>query len=316
MNVLAAKPDPLMGWMESLGDQKRLRLLRLLERQELGVAELCDILQLPQSTISRHLKLLAEKKWIRSRRHGTTHLYRMILDELDPAARRLWLLARQRTEEWNDVRQDEMRLAQTLRQRQSRGQRFFAASAEHWDKMRMDLYGQGFISAALLGLLPRDMVVADLGCGTGAMAAQLAPHVGRVIGVDNSAAMLKAARGRTSQWENVEIRQGDIQAIPIEDAACDAVLLLLVLTYVSDVAATLEEAGRILRPDGSIVIVDLLPHDREEFRRQMGQVSAGLDPTALERQMEEIGFSTDIRPLPPEPNVKGPALFVARARRK
>jgi ArsR family transcriptional regulator len=315
MNVLAAKPDPLMGWMESLGDQKRLRLLRLLERQELGVAELCDILQLPQSTISRHLKLLAEKRWIRSRRHGTTHLYRMILDELDPAARRLWLLARQRTEEWNDIRQDEMRLVQTLRQRQSRGQRFFAASAEHWDQLRMELYGQGFVSAALLGLLPRQMVVADLGCGTGAMAAQLAPHVAGVIGVDNSAAMLKAARSRTAQWAHAEIRQGDIQAAPIEDAACDAALLLLVLTYVSDIPTVLREAARILKPGGSMVIVDLLPHDREEFRRQMGQVSAGLDPKALQRQLEEIGFSTDIQPLPTEPNVKGPALFAATARR-
>jgi ArsR family transcriptional regulator len=239
----------------------------------------------------------------------------MILDELDPAARRLWLLARQRTEGWNDVRQDEMRLAQALRQRQSRGQRFFAASAEHWDQLRMDLYGQGFISAALLGLLPRDMVVADLGCGTGAMAAQLAPHVAGVIGVDNSAAMLKAARHRTADWAHVEIRQGDVQAVPIEDGACDAALLLLVLTYVSDIPAALREAGRIVKPEGSIVIVDLLPHDREEFRRQMGQVSAGLDPTALAGRMEEIGFSTDIRSLPPEANVKGPALFAATARR-
>jgi ArsR family transcriptional regulator len=302
--------------MESLGDQKRLRLLRLLERQELGVAELCDILQLPQSTISRHLKLLAEKRWVRSRRHGTTHLYRMILDELDPAARRLWLLARQRTEGWNDVRQDELRLVQALRQRQSRGQRFFAASAEHWDQLRVDLYGQGFIGAALLGLLPREMVVADLGCGTGAMAARLAPHVGGVIGVDNSAAMLKAARSRTAQWSHVEIRQGDVQAVPIEDGVCDAVMLLLVLTYVSDIPAALREAARILKPAGAMVIVDLLPHDREEFRRQMGQVSAGLDPKALKGQIEEIGFITDIHPLPPEANVKGPTLFAAAARRK
>src|SRR5437764_15174380 len=92
--ALAAQPEMLLSWMEGLADPTRLRLLRLLERHELGVVELCDILQLPQSTVSRHLKVLGDQGWARSRRQGTTHLYRTILDELDPAARRLWLLAR------------------------------------------------------------------------------------------------------------------------------------------------------------------------------------------------------------------------------
>src|SRR5438477_4675116 len=93
--VKSPQPDMLMGWMESLADATRLRLLRLLERHELGVAELCDILQLPQSTVSRHLKVLADQKWVRGRRQGTNHLYRTLLDELDAPARRLWLLARE-----------------------------------------------------------------------------------------------------------------------------------------------------------------------------------------------------------------------------
>src|ERR1700710_1681720 len=86
-----AQPLSLLGWMDSLSDTTRLRLLRMLERHELGVADLFDVVQMPQSTVSRHLKVLLDQKWIRSRREGTNHLYRMILDELDPAARRLWL---------------------------------------------------------------------------------------------------------------------------------------------------------------------------------------------------------------------------------
>src|SRR5881227_2069687 len=89
------QPEALLGWMESLADPTRLRQLRLLERHELGVAELCDILQLPQSTVSRHLKVLADQHWVRSRRQATNHLYRTILDELDAGARKLWLLARE-----------------------------------------------------------------------------------------------------------------------------------------------------------------------------------------------------------------------------
>src|ERR1700759_3205752 len=114
----ATQTDRLMGWMASLADATRLRLLRLLERQELGVVELCDVLQLPQSTVSRHLKVLGDQKWVLSRRQGTTNLYRTLLDELDPAARRLWLLAREQTRDWATTRQDEMRLARRLRQRE------------------------------------------------------------------------------------------------------------------------------------------------------------------------------------------------------
>jgi DNA-binding transcriptional ArsR family regulator len=79
------KPEQVLGWLGTLADATRLRLLRLLERQELGVAELCDILQLPQSTVSRHLKVLGDLGWVRNRKEGTAHFYRTLLDELDPA---------------------------------------------------------------------------------------------------------------------------------------------------------------------------------------------------------------------------------------
>src|SRR5258708_3828329 len=105
-----AQPDALMGWMESLADPTRLRLLRLLERHELGVVELCDILQLPPSTVGRHLKVLSDKGWPRSRRQGPPTLYRTILDELENPARKLWLLAREQTSAWATTQQDESRL--------------------------------------------------------------------------------------------------------------------------------------------------------------------------------------------------------------
>src|SRR3954468_13022475 len=105
-----SQPDALFGWMEALADGTRLRLLRLLERHELGVVDLCDILQLPQSTVSRHLKVLSDQGWVHSRSQGATHRYRMILDEVSLPARKLWLLAREQTEGWATLRQDELRL--------------------------------------------------------------------------------------------------------------------------------------------------------------------------------------------------------------
>src|SRR3954447_7583930 len=114
MVTAAAQPDALLGWMECLSDPTRLRLLRLLERHELGVAELCDVLQVPQSTGSRHLqvladeswvrsrprKVLADESWVRTRPHRTTNLYRMDLEGAEAAARRLWALAREQTDGW------------------------------------------------------------------------------------------------------------------------------------------------------------------------------------------------------------------------
>jgi ArsR family transcriptional regulator len=308
------QPDVLLARMSSLADPTRLRLLRLLERHELGVVELCDVLQLPQSTVSRHLKVLGDQGWARSRRQGTTHLYRTILDELDPVARRLWLIAREQTEEWNTVQQDQMRLARLLREKEQDSQAFFAGAASEWDRLRGELYGRAFHDAALLSLLPPDHVVADLGCGTGQASAALAPHVRQVIAVDNSAAMLKAAKRRVAEHPNVDVRRGDLEALPIDDAAADVALLQLVLTYVTDPATVLREVARVLKPGGRATVVDLLPHDRDDFRRHMGQQRSGFDPRAMEQLLLAAGFaSATVAPLPPEPEAKGPALFLATA---
>jgi SAM-dependent methyltransferase len=309
-----ARPDLLIARMASLADPTRLRLLRLLERHELGVADLCDVLQLPQSTVSRHLKVLSDQRWVRSRRQGTNHLYRTILDELDPAARKLWLLAREQTDAWTTLEQDRLRLAERLRARETNGEAFFAGAAAEWDRLRGELYGRGFTATAMLALLSPDLVVADLGCGTASVAAQLAPHVKRVIAVDNSAAMLKAARRRTAGLDNVELRRGDLTALPIDDASCDAAILLLALTYVGEPAAALSEVKRILKPGGRAAVVDLLPHDREDFRRQMGQLHAGFEPGAFETALRGAGLTRiRVQPLPPEAGAKGPALLLATA---
>lgn len=307
-----------MGSLQSLADRTRLRLLRLLERQELGVVELCDVLQLPQSTVSRHLKVLADQRWVKSRRSGTTHLYRTILDELEPAARKLWLLAREQTSDWATVRQDELRLTRLLNEARRAGnsQAFFAGAAGQWDKLRRDLYGESFTSAASFALLPKDWAIADLGCGTGEMSHRLAGQVRRVIGIDNSDAMLRAARKRLGELSNVELICAELGSLPLADSICNAAMLVLVLTYIADIEPVLREARRIVQPGGKLVTVDLLPHDRDDFRRMMGQQHPGFDPEDVQRWLQAAGFiDIQIQTLAPEPNAKGPALFLATGTR-
>jgi ArsR family transcriptional regulator len=312
----ARQPESLLAWMESLADQTRLRLLHLLERQELGVAEICEVLQLPQSTVSRHLKVLADQQWVRSRPQGTANLYRMARRRLDPAARRLWQLSREQTEGWATLHQDQLRLARRLEDRGRNAQAFFAGAAGEWDRMRAELYGTSFSAAALLALVPEHWVVADLGCGTGEVTAALAQQVARVVGVDQSAAMLKAAARRTAGLANVELRQGALEDLPIQDDACDAALLVLVLSYTSDPGRILGELTRILRPGGRAVIVDLVRHDRDDFRLQLGQQSLGFDRNVLNELLEDAGLTAaTFRELPPEPQATGPALFLSTAAR-
>lgn len=311
------KPDALLRWMGSLADPHRLRVLRLLERHELGVAELCDVLQMPQSSVSRHLKLLADDGWVESRRQGTTNFYRMRGKEMGRPARRLWQLAREQTEGWATLHQDQVRLVRRLRDRQTSSQAFFAGAAGDWDRIREDLYGSSFNWDAMLALLPSTWTVADLGCGTGTQTAALARFVDRVIAVDNTGPMLQAARQRTADLPNVEVREGDLESLPIEDGTCDAALLVLVLAYLPQPAAALAEMGRILKPGGQAVVVDLLRHDREDFRRQMDQRCLGFEPQQMTRLLQDAGLSVlRCEPLAPEPKAKGPALLLASATRE
>jgi ArsR family transcriptional regulator len=306
------QPHILLARMSSLIDATRLRLLRLLEHQELSVADLCNILQLPQSTVSRHLKVLSDHGWIRSSRRATAHLYRMTQDGLETAARRMWLLARDQIGDWATIQHDDLRLTRELRQKQDRAQKFFAGTAARWDKLRRDLYGEDFVRWAMLSLIPPQYVVADLGCGTAHIAAELASVVRRVIAVDNSPAMLRAAAKRTSGLANVELRKGDLAELPIESRTCDAAVLLLALTYVIDPPKVLQEAHRILKTGGRLVIVDLLQHDNEDFRHQMGQLCCGLTLDEMRDLLAAAGFEDPTaRAIPPSADAKGPALFLA-----
>ena len=311
-----AEPKALLGWMQCLADPTRLRALRLLERQELSVAELCAVLQMPQSTVSRHLKLLGDQGWTRSQRSGTTNRYRLTLEGLGLGAKRLWGLTRAQTDGWAAVEQDGLRLDRVLARRQDSARAFFAGAAGRWDSLRLELYGRGINQAAVMGLLSREAVVADLGCGTGLLALELSRHVKQVIGVDQSATMLQAARRHAGGQANLDLRRGELEALPIDAGTCDAALMLLVLTYVSDPAAALGEAARILKPGGRLVVVDLLRHDREEFRREMGQQCLGFETRKLEEMLAAAGLARPhAQALDPDPQAKGPALLLAGAMR-
>ena len=306
----------ILEHLSVLSDSVRCRVLAILEQDELTVSELCGILQLPQSTMSRHLKILAEDGWVNGRRDGTSRRYvAATRAEASPAAE-VWRVTRAELAGSPAAAGDRERLKRVLADRSRRSQEYFSTAAAEWSETRSSLFGHDFDRFALLALLDRKWVVGDLGTGSGQMSLHLAPFVERVIAVDESEAMLQTARARLAGESNVEVRSGRLEALPIADGELDAAMLVLVLHYLPDPAAAIAEAARALTAGGQILIVDMLPHDRIEYQRSMGHLWLGFDPDEIGEWFAAVGFDRPIvSPLPTDTQARGPALFAASARK-
>jgi ArsR family transcriptional regulator len=183
--------------------------------------------------------------------------------------------------------------------------------------LRQELFGDAFHFWAVLGLIDPTLVVGDLGCGTGQLAEILAPCVGRVVAVDESADMLAAARQRLAEASNVDFRQGALENLPIESGELGAAILSLVLHHSPDPARALAEVARVVGPGGRILVVDMLPHDRQEYQQQMGHVWLGFSERQISRFLTGAGFKEpQVRILPVDPDARGPVLFAAAATRQ
>jgi ubiquinone/menaquinone biosynthesis C-methylase UbiE len=302
----------ILDHMAVLADPVRCRMLLVLERNELTVSEICGVLQLPQSTVSRHLKSLSEVEWLTSRRDGTSRYYRMEIPSLDAGAGQLWPIIRDQVAGNAASAQDARRLSGVLARRRSKSEEFFSSASGQWDHLRAELFGHTFHLHGLLALLDPTLVVGDLGCGTGEVSALVARHVREVIAVDGSADMIEAARRRLSGAPNVDLRQGDLEALPIEDGRLDASVLALVLHHAPNPSGALAEVARVTRRGGRVLVIDMQPHDRVDYQQQMGHVWLGFPEPQLRKLLAGAGFGgVRVHALPVDPEVKGPALFAA-----
>lgn len=303
---------PILDLVSALGDETRTRILVLLERGEFNVSELCAALQLPQPTVSRHLRTLSEDGWVASRAEGRMRHYRFS-EELGDRHRQLWELVRDDLGGLPVYAADAERARGVLSERRRRSAAFFAASADRWEDVRRDLYGARAEFLPLLGFLDPRWTVGELGVGTGGLAATLAPFVERVVGVDRSPAMLDAARARLEGHRNVELREGELESLPLDDAELDLAVLSLVLHYVVDPAEALAEAFRVVRPGGRLLVVDMRAHERgPAYARDMGHVWPGFTPEQMAGWLAAAGFGhVRLQPLPADPEADGPLLFLA-----
>jgi ubiquinone/menaquinone biosynthesis C-methylase UbiE/DNA-binding transcriptional ArsR family regulator len=311
-NLPSGLTDEVFAWMADLNEPLRARLLRLVELQELNVGEISNVLQLPQSTTSRHLKLLSDDAWLTSRREGTSRLYRLAAEQFSKKRAELWGLVRESVAE--HAERDSVRLRQVLLERQEQNQAFFAGAAGHWDRLRAELFGTELERRFLPALISADCRVLDLGCGTGRLSEAFAPFAQQVIAVDASAAMVEAAQLRLAAQQNTQVRRAQLHDLPLPAASIDLALIVLVLHYVSSPADALREVARVLAPGGKVLLVDLQPHAHDEYRTAMGQLWLGFPRAQLTSWLEAAGLC-QLRyvELPPDPNARGPGLLVCMA---
>ncbi|MFO7821320.1 MAG: metalloregulator ArsR/SmtB family transcription factor [Lentisphaeria bacterium] len=312
-------PDYQMGSdrqvriLKALADPTRLRILRLLYHEELNVFELCQVLDLPQPSISRHLGALRNAQLVHVRKEGTKAYYTMREPESDRELFRPYLEQLGHSEH-----PDLKRLEESLYQRQRAVEDFAEEKAAQWDNIGKLLHNTYASLLALASMAPRGLTVADLGTGTGLLLPFLSALADRVYAVDQSAAMLRRARTRCRQTglENVTFLHSSAEELADQLPPCDALLLHFVLHQVARPLALLENLRRHLETRGRIVIVDRVKHEDESAKDTFGSLWLGFNQEQINDWLEEAGYKTvfwqTFQGTDPESEASFP-IFVAAA---
>jgi ubiquinone/menaquinone biosynthesis C-methylase UbiE/DNA-binding transcriptional ArsR family regulator len=276
--------------LRALSDPTRLRIVALLEKDELSVNELQEVTRLGQSRISTHLGLLADCDLVKSRREGKRTFYKLN-PQADSVASEFIQLAIRGAKELTEQGSDQINLKRVLARRKEQAQVFFNQVAGRFDRV----YGPGRSWQAfghlLLRILP-PLVVADLGAGEGLLSELLARRAKKVIAVDNSEKIVAfgAAKAKKNGLKNLEFRQGDLQNPPIEANSVDLVILSQALHHAADPAAALASAAKLLKSGGQILILDLLKHNFDKGRELYGDRWLGFAESDLHRWLEAASF--------------------------
>ena len=280
----------LEAWSARLkvfADATRVRLLALLAGEELTVAELSAITQLAQPRVSTHLAKLKEAGLVRDRRAGVSAYYRFDQDNLDPAQRELWRSLREGSDD-PLLRQDAERVPGVLASR---------AAEQNWaDSVAGDMerhYSPGRTWEAMARIvLPLFEVgdVLDIASGDGVLAELLSPHARRYVCVDTSARVVAAAGERLRRFPNVEVREGDMHALPLKDNSFDLVVLMHALTYSAQPAQAVAEAARVLRRGGRVLLSSLARHEHRAVVAAYGHVNLGFTLKELRKFAEKAGL--------------------------
>ena len=276
--------------LKALADPLRLRVLAAVAEEELTVGEVQEVVASVQSSVSRNLAILREAGFVQDRKEGTS-VYFSARSDMPEAARELFQSLKTRLAEIPEVNKDQLRLAECRRRRLRRSAGYFESLAGDWERIRKSYFDDRVTSLAIEKLLPRDLTLADIGCGTGSLTFELARFARKVIGVGLSSEMLKRARSVAQERSvrNVEFRQGDALKLPLKSHSVDAAFCVMVLHFVPDPARAIAGLCRVVRSGGSVILVDLVEHSQEWMREQMAHQWLGFDRGSIESWFRDAG---------------------------
>jgi ubiquinone/menaquinone biosynthesis C-methylase UbiE/DNA-binding transcriptional ArsR family regulator len=283
--------DESIAALEAVAEATRLRLLALLAEAELTVTELTAILGQSQPRISRHLKLLVDAGILERNREGAWAFFRL---GDGAAARMASSILRHLDGHDAAIAADKARLIEVRSTRAQQAEAYFAKVAGDWDRIRSLHVSERGVEKAMAEIIGKNRVNAllDIGTGTGRMLELFAGLAGRTVGIDQSAAMLAVARSNLDKHavRNVQLRQGDIYALPVERDAFDLILVHQVLHFLDDPARAIREMKRVAAPGGRIMIVDFAPHGQEFLRTDHAHRRLGFGKDEIGAILSEAGF--------------------------
>ncbi len=299
--------------LKALADPTRLQLLLLLAEAELTVQELTEILGMGQSRISRHLKILADAGLVKVKRQGTWGYYRQSLEQ--PLFQKLWPPLQEALQAEAASAEHRRRLAAVLDLRRRRSAEFFERHAGQWDALSGRMLPLPDYRSELETLLSPATCLLEVGLGTGGLLSLLRQRASRLVGVDQSQAMLQQAARRIADagLDGIDLRLGEMAHLPLADGEVEGAILNMVLHHAPQPEAVFRELRRVVRPGGWVLVADLQRHEQEWVREEIADQWLGFDEAELNSWLQQVGLQPQIyRPIAGQPGESPVFLLLAR----
>jgi len=278
----------LIKCFKALSDNTRLRLLYVLQQYELNGNEIVLVVDMIQSGVSRHLKILLDSGLLTSRRDGSFTYYSAAEND---TTRSLIQLLEKNLGGKEITRRDLEKSREMIQIRQNKTKRFFKQIAPQWDQLKKEVFGNFDLNAMIKEKVPFNGNISDLGCGTGELIERLSKESShKLIGIDSSPEMLEQARLRLSRVNNAELRLGELEHLPMKNKEIDTAIMNMVLHHISQPQLPIAEAYRALKPKGVFILSDFQKHDQEKINKIMGGSWLGFEKEKIKAWLTDAGF--------------------------
>lgn len=297
---------------KALADETRIRLLNILMHNELNVNEIVSLLNMGQPRISRHLRVLTDSGLLKCRRDGSWAFYSAARDtDAGAFVASLQPLFQKEPQLTHDLEN----AAHLISERSRHTRNFFNAIAPEWNDLQQEMLGEFNLNRAILDCVENARFAVDLGCGTGELLAGLREKADFAVGVDGSRNMLDQAQKLFSPTQNnVELRLGELEHLPLENSEADLAVLSMVLHHLPKPEKAVLEAARILKKDGILIIADFEKHTNEEMRKKFGDRWLGFSKAEIRALLKSSGFiEQEIKVFPLKKSIY---LTITTARKK